>query len=336
MQFLTIDKNTTLSDLSSQVGSSNLDALLHINNVKRTPRVGKAFFDMCDEIIQSSKEVSFARKISLVNSYTADSDIFEQVALADERGWKLIDSVGVLQSSMKIPTTVTIPDSSRVLGNKQPLQQSVYDKVIQCLYEQKVVDPAIFNPFTSSGSIFYGASYHSQSMRSQPMQWFPIPWGEVTLYSSLDDSMIDFPVFPEEYQDARKAEYATMPDMLYQYEPWYMYKGSGPRSNTIHFHFHRDMWTGDHRDGKANELIRACQANCYPEYNGSAVNTSISTLYIHGKALITGIITDVTVDWSGPLGQDMWFLDCKLSITFTEISTIPLNYSSVKGLPLIG
>ena len=99
---------------------------------------------------------------------------------------------------------------------------------------------------------------------------------------------------------------------------------------------HRDMWSGDHRDGKCNDLIRFCQANCYPDYNGAAVNTSIVSLYVAGQCLIRGILTEVKTTWSGPIGLDGFYLAVSMSLTFTEVSDIPLNYSTVRRKGLIG
>ena len=96
------------------------------------------------------------------------------------------------------------------------------------------------------------------------------------------------------------------------------------------------MWTGDHRDGKANELIRICEANCYPEFNGSMVNTSTVTLYVKGNALISGVLVDVHKTWDGPIGLDGWYLMCNLSLEIIEVSPTALNYNVVKNKPLIG
>ena len=199
------------------------------------------------------------------------------------------------------------------------------------------IDPSIFNEYSSirpSQILEYNSQGDSNIQNT--FQWFRIPWGQVTLYSSLGNDSKDFPVYPEEVSDARSANYTEMPDMLYQYEPWQVYQSSGPRANTYTFKFHRDMWSGNHRDGKANELIRFCEANCYPEYSGSAVNTAVVTLYIGGQAHIRGIMKDVNVRWSGPLGLDDWYLMCELELTIVEVSDTPLNYSTVRNKGLIG
>jgi hypothetical protein len=148
--------------------------------------------------------------------------------------------------------------------------------------------------------------------------------------------MLYFPVYPEEYDDGVSANYEEMGEMLYQYEPWKVYKSSGPRENTFTFKMHRDMWTGDHRDGNANALIRGCEANCYPDYDGSLVNVPIVTLYIHGSNLITGVMTSCKTHWSGPIGLDGYYLCCDLTLTIVEVSPQALNYNTVRSKGLIG
>lgn len=64
--------------------------------------------------------------------------------------------------------------------------------------------------------------------------------------------------------------------------------------------------------------------------------TSIATLYVHGNKLISGVITDVSTDWDGPIADDGWYLHVKLAITITEASNEPLSYDAVKSKPLIG
>lgn len=337
MQLLNITKNTKLSELSEFVGSDNVASILHINNIERSPNIGQVFSDMCDNMIAETSDVSPDRKKALLNHITQDSDIFESAALGDSNSWKLLSSMNTLPNMLRIPEDVILPDSTSVAGNHEPVKSEIYDKVMQCLStEPYTIDPSIFNDYsTTTGTrIFdYGSS---TSNDGDPMQWFHIPWGEVSLYSSLSGEKIDFPVYPEEISNSAKANYMQMPDLIYQYEPWQLYSSSGPRSQTYSFEFHRDMWSGDHRDGRANALIRACEANCYPEYKGSAVYTSLVTLYISGSPAITGVMTDVNTAWSGPLGLDNFYLHCKLDITIVEVSQQVLDYETVRNKPLIG
>ena len=337
MQFLTVNKQTKLSELAEMVGSRNVANVLHINNLTRTPNIGAQFIDKCSKAVVDSPDVSYDRKSALINTLTSDSDVFETAALMGSSGWKLLNAANTLPNMLKIPEDIYLPDSAQVLGNREPVKSEVYSKVMDCLKRPPhSVDPSIFNEYSSARAANI-IEYNPQSAtNSDPMQWFRVPWGEVTLYSSLGDEQIEFPVYPEEMSDSAKANYTTMPDLLYQYEPWYVYNSSGPRSQTYTFEFHRDMWTGDHRDGKANDLIRACMANCYPEYRGSAVYTSTVTLYVAGKPLISGVMTDVNVSWDGPLGLDHFYLHCKLELTIIEVSQEALDYHTVRHKALIG
>lgn len=337
MQLLRITPDTKLSDVTRLVGARNVETLLHVNDVPRGPNVGKAFVDTCNRKIDEADEVNPERKLAILNTLTQDSDIFEATALASQSGWKLFSYANTLPGYMRVPDSITVPDSSNVLGNHIPVPSDVYSKAIAAVERAPhTVSPAIFNEYSSAKHANIVEVPGRYTSGNDPMQWFRIPWGEVTLFSSLSGERIDFPVFPEEVSNGVKANYTQMPDLLYQYEPWQIYNSSGPRTQSFTFNFHRDMWTGDHRDGRANDLIRACMANCYPQYKGSAVYSSIVTLYFSGHPLISGIMTDVTVDWDGPIGQDGWYLHCKLVITITEVAQEPLDFESVRRKPLIG
>ena len=335
MQFLKIENSLTLEQLSDRVGDKNVDAVLSENSLTRQVNIGSQYNTMCENTIANSEEVTWQRKTSLLNRLVDDSEIFENVALLDENGWSLYSSTGILPGTLKLPSSVQLPDSADIIGNDRSVSDSVYSKAMSQLKESPhEIDPSIFNSFSTAVPSIDASLVTSGT--SNPFQMFQIPWGQVSLYSSLGGDSIDFPVYPEEISDGVSANYTQMPDMLYQYEPWQVYESSGPRSNTYTFKFHRDMWTGDHTDGRANELIRFCEANCYPEFSGSAVRTSTVTLYIAGTSHITGVLTQVSPRWSGPIGSDGWYLVCELELSITEVSDTPLNYSTVRNKGLIG
>lgn len=339
MQFLQIKESTTLAELSDRVGDRNVDSILNMNYLKRSVNIGKQFKDVCINAVSSypGNSVDWQTHQNMLNQLTEYADVFETVALLGQEGLKLFYMLGTFSNMLRLPESIILPDATDILGVKGGVKSTVYKKSMQALENNPhYIDPAIFNEYSSiKGSNIINRD-GDMKKSADPSQWFNIPWGDITLYSSLGGDSKDIPVYPEELSDKRGANYSTMPDMLYQYEPWQVYESSGPRSNTYTFHFHRDMWSGDHRDGKANELIRFCEANCYPEFNGSAVNTSIVTLYIVGKPVIRGVLTDVSVRWSGPIGLDGWYLDCEMELSITEVSETPLNYSTVRNKGLIG
>lgn len=336
MQFLKIDSTMRLTDLANIIGQKNIESTLSLNNMQRTPNIMDAYNAMRNIFIQSQDIVSFERKMSLLNQTVHDSELFEIVALQDEDSWKLFSTVGTLDGYIRIPDTVQLPNSSNVIGDtSQPVSKTIYNNAMSCLKRNMNVQPEVFNQYTSvtSASLGYGASQSGSIYYN-----FKIPFGSVSLYSSLADEMVEFPVYPSELSDGVKANYDTMPDMLFQYEPWQIYKSSGPRQCILTFDMHRDMWTGDHRDGMCNSLIRFCEANCYPRFNGAAVHTAECTMYISGHPFVTGIITDVTPKWdtNSPIGLDGFYLHVQLSITFTEVSTEPLDFDTVRRKGLIG
>lgn len=335
MQFLKIAKDLTLSSLSNIVGSRNVDSVLNANILERCVNVGEAFYSRAT----NDNNVDYQKKLNILNQFVGDSDIFEKAALGSTADWSSLASYGCFSDALKIPEDVTLPSSEGVLGNGEPIIDSIYQKCVDSLLttEEHIIDPSIFSEYSSSFSTGgYGITSSKFGNSSDtPFQWFALPWGRICLYSSLSDEMLYFPVYPEGFDDGVSANYDEMSEMLYQYEPWKVYKSSGPREITFTFNFHRDMWTGDHRDGNANALIRGCEANCYPEYDGSLVHTSLVTLYINGKNFITGVMTNCKVKWDKPIGLDGFYLMCELSFTIVEVSQQALSYTTIKNKGLI-
>lgn len=334
MQFLKIDSRTTLSDLSDTVGDQNVSKVLAINGLTREKYIGKQFDEKCRNIINQSDSIKWERQAAILNRFTEDEEIYEEAALQSQAGWKVMSNAGTFRNAILMPEEVVLPKSIEVIGSGEVVSKTIYEKSMNALMQPPhYIDPSIFDNF--QGQTKVASSGGQIATYSSVFEFFKIPWGKITLYDSISDASIDFPVYPETLADSRHASYTTMQDLLYQYEPWQIYTGSGPRTQSYTFHFHRQMWTGDERDGKANELIRFCEACLYPEFRGSAVNTSTVRLYVEGQVLIAGIMTDVVVTWDGPIGLDGWYLNCNMEITITEVSDQPLSHDVVKNFRLI-
>ena len=337
MQYLKINSSTTLSDLNQRCGSTTVaDNLLAANSVTRSRNAGQQFQNKVAEAIRNTSEPNAEAKMYLLNTVTSDGEVFERLALGDSNTWKCFASLGTFPDAAKVAEGDKIPDGSDVVGGSgQKVSNEVYASVMNSLKTTGQVDPSSFNEYSSIAPSPYlsGDEYKADSAIFSA---FNLPWGKISLYSSIDDTTMDFPVYPEELSDGSKANFDTMPNLIYQYEPWYVYTGSGPRTVSYTFKFHRDMWSGNHLDGKANELIRFCKACCYPEYNGSAVIAPTVTLYINGEAHITGIMNSADDRWSGPIGLDGFYLECELTIEITEVSADPLSYTRMKNKSLIG
>lgn len=333
MQFLKVDYDLTLSELSDRIGSGNVDNTLNLNDLTRTPKLGQVMQEREEECYQSGSDVTYQQKATILNKYVGYKDIFETAALLDESSWKVLSTYGSFPGMLAIPETVELPDAEDILGDNTSIGTTVYNKAIELLYsDTHQIDPGIFNEYSNIKNVQIDSTATSII---DAMSWFPIPWGEITLYSDLTGESVDFPVYPEEISDGRKASYDTMPDLLYNFEPWYVFNTSGPREIDLTFKFHRDMW-GSHLDGGANNLIRFCEAACYAMYEGSAVYTDMMSLYIKGSLFIHGIITNVQKDFSGPLGQDGMPLYVELKVSFTEVSTESLSYDVIRNKGIIG
>ena len=341
MKYVPITKDTTLSELINIVGERNIDYVLQVNGLTRSVKIGQQLLNRTSNLSSLDMATNMQTKINVLNSLVSNSDVYEKAALGDDRDWYSLSKYGTFYNYVKIPDEILVPLSSGILGNDEPISNDLYKQCMESLLGRRVdvpentIDPTIFNEYSSTATIPYGLSTGVTSSKSvNPFEWFELPWGKITLYSSISGKSKDFPVYPEEYSDGYSANYEQMPNMLYQYEPWQVYKDSGPRQNSFTFTMHRDMWTGDHRDGLANELVRFCEANCFPNYAGSSVIAPKVTLYLNGDNLITGVMTSCKVDWSGPLGLDGFYLVLKLTLEITEVSPEPLNYQTVlnKGL----
>lgn len=349
MQYLKISNNTTLAQLTDRVGSRNVEYVLAENNLKRTAAIGKEFKAMCDKVVETAKAnqkpgeplVDWQRRFTILNTMTKDSDVFETACSLNDTGWCILSELNTFPKMLKIPYDIfTLPDAVDVLGDGRPVDSVVYSRAAtQLTTYPHIINPAVFSEYSSgagvtTSDVLVGGQTQG-GMSASPFQWFPIPWGQVTLWSSITDKAIEFPVYPEEVSDGRRANFSTMPDLLYQYEPWQVYQSSGPRTSTYLFDMHRDMWTGDHRDGKANELVRFCEAQCYPEYKGSAINVPTVTLYVAGKPLITGVMTETRTKWDGPLGLDGYYLHFTLELDIVEVSDVALDHNTVMSKALI-
>ena len=335
--FLMVSNNMTLKDLASYVGSSAVNSVLNLNGLSRQRNVASQLESKVESIVQSAIPASWKRKQEILNIFSTDSDVFEYAATQSEDGWKVLDQTMAFADALAIPETVEVVKYDDVLGNGVPVASDVYKKVMNCLEATGKVDSSVFNDFsTIKPSASRAGTYSNKSDVNGIFSSFKIPWGDVTFYSSLSGTSVDIPAYPESVKDPRSASYTTMPDTLYQYEPWYLYSSSGPREVTFEFHLHRQMWTGDERDGLANEMIRFIQASTFAKYQGSAVNSDVCTLYVKGLPYVRGIVTNVEVEWTGPIGLDGFYLEFNLAVTFVEVSSKALNYDVVKELPLIG
>lgn len=332
-QFLVVNNSYTLSDLADRVGDTNVQTFLSANDLERDPNLGSMLKDRMDLILSDPDEVPWQRKTAIVNKFVDDSDVFEEASLGDETTWKMLDKYGTFPNTLKVPETIQLPSASDVIGNGTVIGKTVYKAAINALSTgDHTVDPEIFNNY----SVIKGTEVDGLPKSETAFNnIFPLPWGDVTVYSELSGESVEIPAYPEELQDGYIGNYTAMPDLIYQYEPWLIYTGSGPRSLTFNFDLHRDMWSGDHSDGSLNNLVRFLEASCYPKYTGSAVYSDTVYFYFKGKLLISGKMMEVAPKWDGPILKDGFYAMCHLAFTIKEQSTRTLDYSTVRNMGII-
>lgn len=350
MQFLMTSKDMTLESLANRVGERNVDSMLNVNSLSRSVNIGKQFINRSNN---TNGEIDYQTKINILNTLVSSSDIYEKAALGSERDWACLANYGCFSDAMKVPEDLLLPPAIDVLGSDNPISNAIYDQCVSSLTTTGSINPAIFAQDIIAGGTNYGVVDKKDTLNPQgrlsgqafnsfsgsrisPFQNFKIPWGFITLYSSIEQISMEIPAYPEDISDGYKANYTQMPDMLYQYEPWQIYQSSGPRAVNFTFDLHRDMWTGDHTDGQANQLIRFCEANCFADYEGSAVHAPTVSLYINGSNFITGVMDSCSVDWYGPILTDGFYAAFKLVFNIVEVSPMRLNYSSMMKKGLIG
>ena len=130
MQFLTISDSTTLAELSDRVGDRNVERMLAINGLTRTPRIGKQFRNNVNNIIQTNQSANWQRKSTVLNQFSSDSDIFETAALLDDNSWKVLSALETFPGMLKVPETVVLPSAVDILGNGQGVGSVIYNQVM--------------------------------------------------------------------------------------------------------------------------------------------------------------------------------------------------------------
>ena len=107
---------------------------------------------------------------------------------------------------------------------------------------------------------------------------------------------IYFPCYPESVSDSNQASYSAE-SILGRSEPFQYYTGSGPRSVSIKFQMHTDMVDDINYVYTVADRVEAC---CYPRY-GSGIAATKVRLHVGANIDITGIISNVSTDYSGPI-----------------------------------
>ena len=74
--FLLVNDRTTLKDLASYVGSSVVNSVLNVNNLKRQRNIGSQVTERAKSISNTVESVSWKRKQEIINLFSTDSYVF--------------------------------------------------------------------------------------------------------------------------------------------------------------------------------------------------------------------------------------------------------------------
>lgn len=144
-----------------------------------------------------------------------------------------------------------------------------------------------------------------------------------------------FPCYPESVGDQNQASYSAV-NILGRSEPFQYYTGSGPRTISVKFQMHVDMDSVD----DIYQIASAVESCCYPNY-GSGISAIKVTFQVGNSVRITGIITSVSTDYSGPIldmdpnsqnagaMHDPKYAVIDLSFSITEVTGNPPSHAEI-------
>lgn len=150
--------------------------------------------------------------------------------------------------------------------------------------------------------------------------------GEVTV--TIDGYTLYMPCYPENITDRTNVNYDEQ-NALGRSEPYQAYNNSGPRSIPFTFKMHREMMDGDREE--VEKIVRWIESAAYPNYdtNVAAVKVSVKV----GKTIyISGIMTDQSTSWEGPIGDDQKYNMVTVSFTIKEVTGDPKKSETIRKI----
>jgi hypothetical protein len=135
-----------------------------------------------------------------------------------------------------------------------------------------------------------------------------------------------FPCAPESVSDSNQASYSSV-NILGRSEPFQYYTGSGPRTVSTAFKMHTDMCSNVQY---VYHITRIVESACYPEY-GNNIAATRCHLHLVDNIDITGIITNVSTQYSGPIIDDKYAV-IDLSFSVTEVTGTPFSRSQIRSM----
>lgn len=152
-----------------------------------------------------------------------------------------------------------------------------------------------------------------------------------------------FPCYPDSVSDSNQASYSSQ-TILGRSEPFQYYTGSGPRTVSVDFTLHSDMFPNNLN--YIYQLTNFVEACCYPRYGNNIAATKV-IFHCAKNIHIVGIITSVSTKYSGPvldmqpgptgdyngsIMREPKYAVVDLSFSVTEVTGDPPAFSNVASM----
>ena len=150
--------------------------------------------------------------------------------------------------------------------------------------------------------------------------------GEVTV--TIDGKTLYMPCYPENITDKTNVNYDEQ-NALGRSEPYQAYNNSGPRSISFTFRLHREMIDGNRE--AVEEIVRWIESAAYPNYNTNVAAVKVAVKV--GKTIyISGIMSDQSTSWDGPIGDDQKYNMVTVNFTIKETTGNPKTSSKIRSI----
>ena len=82
------------------------------------------------------------------------------------------------------------------------------------------------------------------------------------------------------------------------------------------------------RAGEIDQIVRILESAVYPNYNSTvaAIRTQVrigNTLYI------SGVMTEISTNWYGPIGSDLKYKQCDITFSVLEVTNMPKSQAEI-------
>lgn len=135
---------------------------------------------------------------------------------------------------------------------------------------------------------------------------------------------VSFPCFPESFTDTRQSN-VTSQNPLGRSEPFQIYQNSGPRTVSVSFRMHREMYSYYEQ---VSDIVKAVQSATYPI--GWERTIPKVRLVLGNSCSIIGIIAGtVTSNWSETINKNFQYNVVTLDFSVTECEGTPKLASDI-------